>query len=642
MKSIYRLSKMNLKNLLPIITFPLLVNCATTATLTKEKYYTSTDMIAAGDITNAIKEFPDKEKGYFITTMEKTYLNLLSGNPDIKELSKFARDDSNRIRYKLSREAKSLVYLATPEGYYPSEHEIIWMHMLLSWGYSLKGEYDKAYIEAKESSNLLRMEWSEEGRFDDPLIRIILGALWAMCGNWDEAQVDFRRAAELDQTLKWAGNLGNLAERPKNLIVLLGGLGPEPFLKSESSNEIQFQQRGRKSNLYIKDNSSHRININITPDSSNWYNRHLQRNHKLSEVIKNTQYATIAGSNAAKTTLKTTGGLVTGVLFIAGGIVTGGAIIYAVLSGKLSTSIEAMVGGVVAGVSICGLGIIKGVDVMKESANEASNVNFFPDISMYYRYVRFLPEYAWIGWSNEDISYPVKAYQGKELKFEIDSSTRMLFKENNVLLSYYPDSGTDLIPVKKYEEIILAAISDNDITTIKQIVGTEINTNTKTSDNKSLLQHAVINNRMDICKYFLSLDTNINCQDSTGNSPLLDAIDNKYYDIALLLIKKGANVNLRNYSFMSPLALAVSKENSYIIVKELLSRGASTDSTDEKGWKVIHYAALQNDTKNIKLLRAKGVYLNSKTPDGQTPLQIARSNNNNDVVKLLEEYGSNE
>ena len=98
----------------------------------------------------AVKLLPNSEGTTFIRSMETTYLQLIQGKPEIDGLIKYANKIENRLRYSASREIKTFFYLETPEGYYASEHEIIWMHMLLSWGYSLREEYEKAYIEAKK------------------------------------------------------------------------------------------------------------------------------------------------------------------------------------------------------------------------------------------------------------------------------------------------------------------------------------------------------------------------------------------------------------------------------------------------------------------------------------------------------------
>ena len=45
--------------------------------------------------------------------------------------------------------------------------------MLLSWGYSLRNDFDSAAIEAKKAAVILEGK-SREGRFDDPMIRTLL------------------------------------------------------------------------------------------------------------------------------------------------------------------------------------------------------------------------------------------------------------------------------------------------------------------------------------------------------------------------------------------------------------------------------------------------------------------------------------
>jgi len=174
--------------------------------------------------------------------------------------------------------------LETPEGYYASEHEIIWLHLLLSWGYSMRNEREKAYVEAKICANLLSNEWSDEGRFDDPFIRILLAAMWTMCGEWEEAQVDFRAAYKLDKSMQWANTLGDMKKAPDKLIIILGGPGPvpewDPDLKSNpirGYREIKFHPRGIKSNLVLKDKNNYNINLYLTPDSSYWYNAIYKR-----------------------------------------------------------------------------------------------------------------------------------------------------------------------------------------------------------------------------------------------------------------------------------------------------------------------------------------------------------------------------
>ncbi len=278
-----------------------------TTLLTKSDYATSVKYLEQWDVDKSLKHFPKGEKNTLITEMEKAYLNLLSGKPEIDSLIEFARKTDNQIRVKASRELKSFFYLETPEGYYASEHEIIWLHLLLSWGYSMRGDRGKAYVEAKICANLLSNEWSVEGRFDDPFIRVLLGAMWTMCGEWEEAQVDFRAAYKLDKSIRWANTLGDMKQPPDRLIIILCGPGPEPEWNPELKSNpirgfrgIKFRPRGIKSALVLKDKNNYNINLYLTPDSSYWYKRHFIRDNEIQDLIQDTKYAEKAAGSGVK------------------------------------------------------------------------------------------------------------------------------------------------------------------------------------------------------------------------------------------------------------------------------------------------------------------------------------------------------
>ena len=147
----------------------LLAACSQTSLLTKQDYQKSQQHFVRGNADEALLEFPSRaEQGTFITTVEKSYLNLIQGKAQIKDLQRQADVLEKRVRYHVSREAKTFFYLQTPEDYYASEHEVIWLHLLLSWGYSLQGQYEQGCIEARQAGSLLSLPWSPSGHFDDP------------------------------------------------------------------------------------------------------------------------------------------------------------------------------------------------------------------------------------------------------------------------------------------------------------------------------------------------------------------------------------------------------------------------------------------------------------------------------------------
>lgn len=413
--------------------------CSQNSLLTRQDYQKSQQDFLRGDADGALLNFPRKaEDGTFITTMEKGYLSLIQNKPQIKGMQKQAETLEKRVRYHVSRESRTFFYVQTPEDYYASEHEVIWLHFLLSWGYSLQGKYTDGCVEARIASSLLSLPWSPEGHFDDPAMRLFLAGLWTMCGEWHEAQVDLRAAWFMDNSLAWAKELAERSQPPANLFLVLGGPGPEPVWDPEwtasplrTERQISFKLRGRKSPLAIADQHGVVIVPHLSPDASKWYERHLARESELHELILDSAYggkaaisSTIAGGKIAATT---SAGLVVGI----GGTVLGAGIIYYANSARM----------VEAGLAIAGTSILKGMEISREGYREsASKLKQELDPSITYRFVRFLPEYLWMGWSDQAIAYPVELRTSSS-KIRIQQPS--VVNGTSVSVSHLPDMRLD-------------------------------------------------------------------------------------------------------------------------------------------------------------------------------------------------------
>ncbi len=405
----------------------------------KKDYARSSEYLNNADVTGAAESLPVREGHTFITIMEKTYLNLLAGNSDIDDLKSYAEKIDSQIRYKISRGAKSFFFVETPEGYYASEHEIIWMHFLLSWGYSLKKDFSSARVEVKKSSILLSNKFSEEGRFDDALMRIMCASLWTMCGEWEEARVDFRRAWVLNRSLKWAKKLAEKDNAPTNLFLIMGGTGYEPSWRTRSDSfirgfrNVEFKGSGNKSRIAIKSTGKITEVLHITPDASNWYERHKTRNSEISYTIDDTKYAEKFGLSSTKLTGKVALGIAGGIAIFA---VLGGLGLSIAVLGLYAESSE-VVG---AGISVFVFGAYKGTDFTVTTYRVAvSDYKEEMDPSDKYRFVRFLPEYAWMGWTDREIKKPMNIVK-KKSSFSMKNLTRISRGKTSVYIGYYPDS----------------------------------------------------------------------------------------------------------------------------------------------------------------------------------------------------------
>ena len=384
--------------------------CSQTALLSKQDYQKSQSQFLQGNTDEAFLSFPrGAEHGNFITAIEKAYLNLIQGKPQIKQLQQQAEMLEDRVRYHVSREAKTFFYLQTPDDYYASEHEIIWLHFLLSWSYSLQGQYENACVEARVASSLLTLPWSPSGHFDDPTMRLFLAGLWTMCGEWREAQVDFRAAWALDNRLTWARELSERDQAPANLFLMLGGPGPEAVWTPDtklnplrSNRQVSFKLRGRRSALTLTDRTGYSINARLSPDAGKWYERHLERESELHEIILDSAFggkATTSGAIASGKIAANTGlGLLVGI----GGTAVGAVITNA---GLQSGSDDLVKYGLVTAAASIAWGWKTTVEGYHSSVSEFKHDL---DPSIYYRYVRYLPEYLWLGWSDQPINYPVE------------------------------------------------------------------------------------------------------------------------------------------------------------------------------------------------------------------------------------------
>ena len=386
----------------------LLAGCTGNTLLTKRDYQRSVSDLSGGNIESARENFPKGEDHTFITTEEKAYLDLLNGQVRLDGLKRYRDLADDRIRYKISREIQDFFYVSTPEGYYASEHEIIWMHLLLSWGYSKLGQYEKACVEARRANFLLEAPWSAEGHFDDPTLRVILATVWSMCGSWEDAQVAFRAAAKLDPGLTWAQTLADKDRPPRNLIVVFGGVGPDPYWDPNlelnplrGARHLGFKPQGLRSPLFVN-TGGHLEALQLTPGSAPWYQRHLVRDNEIHDLIGDTHYALDSSAELGLHAVKTTAGVVVWIAAATAGVAGG------VLVADLCIHTNCGEGALLI-FFLPIAGFTYGHQKYNEIEGESqARLAYQTDPSNFYRFVRFLPEYAWVGWNDEELGDSVE------------------------------------------------------------------------------------------------------------------------------------------------------------------------------------------------------------------------------------------
>lgn len=377
-----------------LLSFLLCSACASRQAILSDKEYGATNsLVRQGYLDQAVGYFPKKEKGGFITTVEKNWLGLWVDLASTDELIGLRKDLDDRKVTWVSREAENFFLQETEEGYLPAEHEVVASHLTAAQAFLAKNNPAEARVEVRRASELLQGDFNPATPdFDDPALRVWLASLWTALGEWGEAQVDLRRAYEMtkDEDLK------KLAEREK----------PPPFFELQMSGigpRLDWVDGQEAPNFYVGSDPPPWLANPLS--TQHWYDRHQQRNTALRDFIMKSNYmSSFLGINMRSGAEYGVGAVASGIVVVAGVVVGAaliGAAVYAVLQSGASCSSgcgEALGYVAIAGMGIITAGANAGESIMDSTvkdvrrAREASIENLRT-----YRFVRYLP--SWFGWS---------------------------------------------------------------------------------------------------------------------------------------------------------------------------------------------------------------------------------------------------
>lgn len=390
-----------LQKIFPIIFFLGLCSCVSSKLIEKKEYLPVTKAYSEENFKKALQVYPKKEEGHFITSLEKAYLSLFMderlNNQEMNKLIQLSKEIESKEVVYISNELQNLFYVETDEGYFPAEHEIYWMHLILGLHFVKKADLQSARVHAQKISELFsRVNLKGEKYFDDPSLRILAASLWISVGEWNQAQVDLRRAMELNPKLHLE-NIITQAKPPSTWNMIFRGTGYQPqFDTDHLENKFRGFQGIKFASTLTKFTPPE--SFYLLGNTSSWYSRHLVRNQEIKEVIDKSKYMSRmfkseleSGSLSVLTTAATGAVVTTGVL-LGVGIIGGGIYLLAEMGGSASS-------GEAIGY-IFGLGIIvsselynAGMKFYAEATERIKNEKKeYQDVSRFYRYVRFIPD----------------------------------------------------------------------------------------------------------------------------------------------------------------------------------------------------------------------------------------------------------
>jgi len=204
----------------------------------------------------------------------------------------------------------------------------------------------------------------------------------------------------------------------------------------------------------------------------------------------------------------------------------------------------------------------------------------------------------------------------------------------------------------KSPDSVLTETKINDIAVIKAIINHPIAiswvfpTNKITDINargyrgRTALSWAVANHDNEIVKMLLNSSMiDVNAKDTpSDNAPLHYAAAFGYDDMVKLLLDNNASVNVLNHHSITPLSYAVQSCSLWAIARLLDNKAIDVNIPDENGWAPVHYAVQQNQGLILEHLLDTGlVNFALVTPDGQTPLDLAKILGLKHIARLLED-----
>jgi ankyrin repeat protein len=208
------------------------------------------------------------------------------------------------------------------------------------------------------------------------------------------------------------------------------------------------------------------------------------------------------------------------------------------------------------------------------------------------------------------------------------------------------------------------AAAQNDEDTVDLLLKTKANPNSKDNDGRTPMEHAALHGHSDLVRQLAKVQTEpldffsavilgkvdrvkeflkakpelVKQRNGQGRgwTPLHIAAEEGHEEIARVLLDAGAEVDDKE-AFSSPLSWAVMTRTPNLkLVKLLIDRGANVNRPGFEKETPLHHAAKYGNVEAARMLLNAKADATAKDWRGATPLDLAKENNHQDVVKLLE------
>jgi ankyrin repeat protein len=193
---------------------------------------------------------------------------------------------------------------------------------------------------------------------------------------------------------------------------------------------------------------------------------------------------------------------------------------------------------------------------------------------------------------------------------------------------------------------------------VNELIKHKVEINLKDEQGHTPLMLNVMNGGLFI-RELIKAGANVNVIDNNGNSILYYSIENNSKEDVIDLINAGVKIderafvhalNNRNQEIIEILEKRRKKQNKINkkllvafmkkemdIVKEYLKEGANIDTKDKDGWTPLMYTVLYENLELVKELIELGADVNERDGNRMSVLDIARSQENEEILKLIKD-----
>lgn len=192
---------------------------------------------------------------------------------------------------------------------------------------------------------------------------------------------------------------------------------------------------------------------------------------------------------------------------------------------------------------------------------------------------------------------------------------------------------------------IFKAIDNRDINTIKEIISTTKDINTKNNEGQTPLIYATYKADNEIAFILIDAGANVNTQDNILNSPFLYAGAEGNLNLVKKALQHGADFTVFNR--YGGTALIPAAEKGHIEVVKLLvnTPGFPKNHVNKLGWTALMEAVVLGSggtthTTIVDELIKGGVDVNIPDKEGISALQHAKNRKFTAIIKLLEKAGA--